>query len=84
MPYITKDERANLDEPLKNLIFRIHSLGQLNYCITKLISGENIRNFHYDDFVILLGTLEAVKLELYAAVVRPYEITKRDKNGDVY
>lgn len=98
MPYIVKEYRERLDPSLvaltqhiqaylktANPYLRHKALGQLNYCITKLLwnyivdSGQR-----YHSFSDALGTLEAVKLELYRRKASFYEDEKCEDNGDVY
>ena len=39
MPYIDAEDRDKFEEDLKNLSQNIMSIGEMNYCITMLISN---------------------------------------------
>ncbi len=74
MPYVPKNERDN-DVPM--------SLGQLNYMIHELIESYLQDAHGYVTYAGVIGTLEAVKLEMYRRLVAPYEDQKCKENGDV-
>lgn len=80
MPYINQTEKEDID----NGDFPI-SVGQLNYCITKLCDGFlNLGHKKYKDYNDVVGVLESAKLEFYRRMVVPYEDKKINENGDVY
>ena len=90
MPYIDKEARDKFEEDLNYLSQNILSVGDMNYCISTLISNflEDIDKvegkvgyYHYNQ---LIGVLECAKLELYRRLVTPYEDIKITDNGDVY
>ena len=90
MPYIDKEARDKFEEDLNHLSQNILSVGDMNYCISTLISNflEDIAKvegkvgyYHYNQ---LIGVLECAKLELYRRLVTPYEDIKITDNGDVY
>lgn len=88
MPYIKRELRPYVDREIDSLIENIQKFfdykqvdGVLNYAITRLIKGlYPPKYFNYNRAV---GVLECCKLELYRAVIGPYEETKRKQNGDV-
>jgi hypothetical protein len=79
MPYITKQDRINLDAGGS-----AQTAGELNYEFTKLIVDYVSRNNNYQGMNDIIGALEGAKLEFYARWVRPYEDYKIAVNGDVY
>ena len=80
MPYIEKSGRSDLDYVV-NYIGQL-TPGELNYLITKVLLSQE--HDCYSNFVTFLGTLEAVKLELYRRMIGPYEDKKKEENGDVF
>lgn len=81
MPYIKNEQRLELNSGQAVA----SDPGELNYVITKLVIGyieANGRN--YQTFNDAIGAMECAKQELYARLVRPYEIGKQAMNGDVY
>lgn len=79
MPYISqnaKDEIKSGREP--------RSVGELNYCITKLLIEYCHDKVRYSDFNDVVGALELAKLEFVRRMVNPYEEEKMVENGDVY
>jgi hypothetical protein len=83
MPYIKKDDRAQLDinlSPHLNL-----TAGELNYSITRLINRYiKYHGKSYDTLNAVIGVLSCAQHELYRRVVVPYEKKKEKQNGDVY
>jgi hypothetical protein len=85
MPYIAQDDRDFFDDHLTFNVKAIHSAGELNYCITKLIDHYiNSHGKNYANLNSVIGALECAKLELYRRIVAPYEDAKIQENGDVY
>lgn len=90
MPYINNKDRDKFEENLNHLSQNIHSVGDMNYCISTLISNflEDIAKVEgkvsYHHYNQLIGVLECAKLELYRRLVVPYEDIKLTDNGDVY
>lgn len=79
MPYITEKAKKQLAagrEP--------RNVGELNYCITRLILEYCHQNINYSDINDVIGVLECAKIEFYRRVVIPYEDKKIVENGDVY
>lgn len=83
MPYISKASRQRLDKPLEVLSELIDSRGDLNYCITALVSSR-VGSIGYAALEQAIGVLECAKMEFYRRVGAPYEDLKRQENGDVY
>ena len=78
MPYIPCDERPNAQQCPA-------TAGQLNYAITKLISGYIwSKGESYSVFNDCVGVLECVKLETHRRLIAPYEYKKMVEHGDVY
>ena len=76
MPYIKQEQRTELlDRAPENV-------GELNYEITRMCH-EYIasRGLNYATLNAVIGVLECAKLEVYRAVVAPYEIKKNTENG---
>ncbi len=76
MPYIPQYTRGhtipNTDHP-----------GELTYELYLLCLSALPPDPHYADFAVVLGCLEATKLELYRQRIAPYEDAKKEENGDV-
>jgi hypothetical protein len=88
MPYITKEERVAIRDPLTMLLFHLKDApedkidGYLNYIITNLLIAKySPKYFNYNRAI---GVLECVKQEFYRRKVAPYEDKKLQENGDVY
>lgn len=60
------------------------TVGELNYCITRLIRDYYNVNPRYQSINDVVGALEAAKMEFYRRVAVPYEDQKIRENGDVY
>lgn len=85
MPYIKQEDRQFFDERLTFKSTVIHSAGDLNYCITKLVDHYiNSHGKNYANINAAIGALECAKLELYRRIVAPYEDSKIQQNGDAY
>ncbi|HKI62868.1 MAG TPA: hypothetical protein VKA31_11295 [Mariprofundaceae bacterium] len=79
MPYIVQERRKSISE-----IGDIDNAGELNWYISELIGWYiEQKGYKYATLNEAIGVLEAVKLELYGRVVRPYELFKQDQNGDL-
>lgn len=83
MPYIKASSRSRLDKPLEVLSGLVDSRGDLNYCITALVSAQ-VKAVGYAAIEQAIGVLECAKLEFYRRVAAPYEDRKCQENGDVY
>lgn len=85
MPYIKQDDRDFFDERLTFKVKAIHTPGELNYCITKLVDHYlSSHGKNYASINEVIGVLECAKLELYRRIASPYEDGKIQENGDVY
>jgi hypothetical protein len=92
MPYIPTARREVLDKYVEGLAAYIKGtnlesswMGDVNYVITRLLM-QLVRTFgtiKYWQGVAILGTLEAVKIEVYRRVLSPYENEQARINGDV-
>lgn len=82
MPYISQEQREELDKWLDSIVLFDLPPGELNYVITKLLLKTEPKC--YSDYNILVGVLECIKLEFYRRAVAPYENKKISENGDVY
>lgn len=83
MPYIKKERRDDLDEDITALASKLHSPGEMNYAITRLIQASGTIDC-YTDIAVITGVLENVKQEFYRRAAAPYEDSKMEENGDVY
>lgn len=61
-----------------------HSVGELNYAITRLLVSFFGDIPRYADLNAAIGVLECAKQELYRRVGAPLEDRKLAENGDVY
>jgi hypothetical protein len=92
MPYITKEQREQLDPSIELLFAELDYMGDsknlaglMNYSISALISKLlDTKGLNYHNINELIGMLECAKLELYRRVASPYEDEKVIQNGDVY
>ena len=84
MPYISKNDKANLDSKLSHV--HIGSVGELNYAINALAMDylNQLSQIGYQELNSVIGALEAAKLEFYRRIVLPYENKKIRDNGDIY
>ena len=85
IPYIKKYRRNAFDPLIRELASQVGSegrLGEANYIITKFLL--KVFNHRYAEFAQMLGTLEAVKLEIFRRVVAKYEDKKCELEGDVF
>lgn len=92
MPYIKQARREVLDQYINGLADYIKQtnlesswLGDVNYCITRLLMRlvQTFGPMRYWMAVSLLGTLEAVKIEIFRRAIGPYENKQQEINGDV-
>lgn len=84
MPYIKQERRLYVDPVTASDFERAKTAGELNYQLTMLIKDYLADKSGYQSYNDVIGALEGCKLEFYARVVRPYEDTKIEENGDVY
>ena len=94
MPYIKKELREELEQPLNDIIGplqdilidrKIDRAGILNYVITTLIDScyGPLSDAKYKDYNEAIGMLECCKLEFYRKAAAPYEDLKERENGSV-
>jgi hypothetical protein len=85
MPYIDQKSRKKFSKELKTLGEHITTVGELNYCITRLALAYLKRfGLSYRTINDIMGVLECSKEEFYFRVAKPYEAKKRKFNGDVF
>ena len=99
MPYISQEDRDELEEKLDALIKKILNMfvvgnsyhrgaGTINYVITKILDKTLVHQWddevRYHKINTAIGVLECAKLELYRRVAANYEDKAIDINGDVY
>lgn len=96
MPYISEEERTELDSQIDNMILAIRNnktnlnnphdfsnyLGRINYCFSRIIYGV-MRDVSYRNIAMVTGVLENIKQEYYRRVAEPYEDIKIRQNGDI-
>lgn len=83
MPYIKQINRDVIG-PLDYRQVLVCNVGELNYCITKLIHEFLLKeNLRYTSINAVIGVLECAKLELYRQIATPYEDQKKKSNGPV-
>jgi hypothetical protein len=86
MPYITPQDRVQIDEQISHVTPQ--DGGELQYMIATLIQNYyecacNKRP-RYADMEGMMGALQGAALEHYRCVVAPYEDYKLEQNGKVY
>lgn len=96
MPYISEEERLELDNKIWELSEAIlntktaivnrddfsHFLGRLNYCFTRVLT-QVMGGVRYNKIAMATGVLENIKQELYRRLAGPYEDHKITQHGDV-
>jgi hypothetical protein len=91
MPYITPDQRHELDPWLQDLSNQLNFVkydymeraGRLNYCMTRLaLEAFPVRKYWM--LALVCGVFVTALLEYYRRWVGPYENEKWAENGDVY
>ena len=90
MPYIRKWERKNVDYILDSLIKYLRTVTKdgeeqnkmVTYSLYKLVKNIYSEG-NYEVLSNGLKVLESVKLEYYERDIKPYEVLKRVKNGDI-
>lgn len=84
LPYITREERAEIDPAINALAERIDgSAGTLNYVLTRLVLDWIGGHPSYGSYNAAVGVLECAKLELVRTQLAKYEDMKRVQNGAV-
>lgn len=87
MSYIPQERREYIDGlTLKEIIIykvREFTLIELNYIISKILWAYFEVYRSSTSIHIILGVLEAVKLEFYHRKAEPYQFRERIKNGDL-
>ena len=78
MPYIKQELRDEIRHGKPPL-----DVGELNYCITRLIHSYWKRSECYQTANDILGAIEGAKAEFYRRKVAPYEEKKIAENGDL-
>lgn len=85
MPYIKPKNRGKLDAAIDSLILRIDNKGELNYTVSRLMSGYVVqRGKNYQNLSDAMAALADAIKEFYRRVVVPYENKKIEMNGDVF
>ncbi len=79
MPYITNEAKLELAAGR-----RPRTVGELNYCFTRLMIEYCHDNLSYGDINDVIGAVEGAKMEFYRRMVVFYEDKKIIENGDVY
>ena len=84
MPYITQDRRKEFDDLLAQLGPRIKNKGEMNYCVSILMSwyvsvhGEGYQNISDAKDALVNAADEFARRRL-----APYEDIKKEENGDL-
>ncbi len=87
MPYITQEERRELDPIIDQLIDALRKApkdrvdGRLNYVIYRLLL--NLYEPRYFEYNRAMGVLACVSQEFYRRIVAPYEDKKMRESGDI-
>ena len=96
MPYITEEERLELDNAIevmtkaikeyKTALVNPHNfgnfLGRINYCFSRVLSIV-MGDVSYGKIAMATGVLENIKQEFYRRVASKYEDAKIVSNGDI-
>lgn len=86
MPYVEKKTRERLDGDSRGIgANHPQNVGQLTYdlqqCLKRYLED---RGLSYQMIAECLGALEGAKCDLIERVAKPYEVRKREENGDVW
>ena len=84
MPYIHESSREAIDPHIAPLAEQLHSPGDLNYAITRVLMQWLLdKGIDYGNINSVAGVLQKVQAEFDERVTRPYEDLKLKQNGDV-
>jgi hypothetical protein len=85
MPYVTKQQRERLDGLIKKSFeeFAYKDPGEINYFISSILWRIFKDEPRYSTGNMILGILEAVKLEFYRRQLAALEERKIQDNGDL-
>jgi DNA-binding LacI/PurR family transcriptional regulator len=84
MPYISEPPREAIDPHIPSLSENIHTVGDLNYAVTRLALRLLIaQGLHYSDIAAIVGTLHLAADEMGRRLIAEYEDLKIEENGDV-
>lgn len=96
MPYISEEERQELDSSIESMVYAIKStttnlnnphnlanfLGRINYCFSRVVSSI-MGDISYSKVAMVTGVLENIKQEFYRRIAANYEDKKILENGDI-
>lgn len=96
MPYITEEEREELDSAIDSMVDAIKNtkvslvnpnnlvnfLGRINYCFSRVVSSV-MGDISYPKVAMVTGVLENIKQEFYRRIAANYEDIKIKQNGDI-
>jgi len=91
MPYITKDKKELIDDPIDKLVYQFreelgwNDAGAANYTITRVVLGcmKPGSGWSYGSLSDVIKTLECAKLEIVRRLLDGYEDKAIRKNGDL-
>ena len=89
MPYIKQEDRnkwiINDADEIDQVAGKICTVGELNYCFTKLIIGylKNV-GLNYTNLNGAIGALSCCASEVKRRLMSKYETKKIAENGDVF
>lgn len=84
MPYISQEERDEIDIKIFELSQCLETKGQMNYAISFLLHQYIKKNgLKYNNINDAIGIIECAKMELYRSIAGPYEDIKIEENGDL-
>lgn len=99
MPYISEDERPELDRSVDAMVDAIlfdvkpeemwelpKLLGRINYCFSRVAAHLTFDkgDVSYRNVAMITGVLENIKQEFYRRVASSYEDRKIRENGDIF
>jgi aromatic ring-opening dioxygenase LigB subunit len=96
MPYITEEEREELNQAIEIMAKSIKDyktglvnphnfanfLGRINYCFSRVLSLV-MEDVSYSKIAMATGVLENIKQEFYRRIAANYEDKKILENGDI-
>ena len=82
MPYISREDRNGIITG--SIRVTTENPGRVTYRLFKSCLHFLPKEPCFSDYCVLLGALEAAKLELYRRYIAPYEDKKMKEHGDVY
>lgn len=83
MPYTPKEQRAKFELLIKQILEQKPDEGDLVQIICSLTRGALPDHYRFSDLNKIRGVLANATDDFVLHVIQPYEIIKRNENGDL-